>query len=169
MDETRFRFLKELVEAPSPSGYEGPAQRLWWREVSRFADEIRTDTHGNVIAAIKPGGALRVMLAGHCDEIGLIITYIDDDGFLWFTTIGGFDAAILPGQRVHVHTADGPVLGVIGRKPIHLVRPEDRSKGVDLKDLWIDIGAQDGMEAHDTVSVGDPVTMAVGWPAVAKW
>jgi len=162
MDETRFRFLKELVEAPSPSGYEGPAQRLWWREVSRFADEIRTDTHGNVIAAINPGGALRVMLAGHCDEIGLIITYIDDDGFLWFTTIGGFDAAILPGQRVHVHTADGPVLGVIGRKPIHLVRPEDRSKGVDLKDLWIDIGAQDGMEAHDTVSVGDPVTMAVG-------
>jgi endoglucanase len=162
MQEDRFSFLKELVEAPSPSGYEGPAQRLWWREVAQFADEVRTDTHGNVIAAVNPGGALRVMLAGHCDELGFIVTYVDDDGFLWFAPIGGFDAVIVPGQRVYVHTADGPLLGVIGRRPIHVIRPEDRAKGVDLKDLWIDVGASDGMEARDLVAIGDPVTIAQG-------
>jgi endoglucanase len=162
MQEERFNFLKELVEAPSPSGYEGPAQRLWWRQVAQFADDVRTDTHGNVIAAVNPGGALRVMLAGHCDEIGFVVTYVDDDGFLWFSPIGGFDATIVPGQRVHVHTAAGTLLGVVGRRPIHVIRPEDRSRGVDLKDLWIDIGVADGMEAREVVAIGDPVTIAQG-------
>src|SRR5919202_752847 len=162
MHDERFAFLKDLVEAPSPSGYEGPARTIWRREVEGTADEVRTDLHGNTIAALNPGGAPRVMLAGHVDEIGLMITYVDDDGFAYFGPIGGHDPVIMPGQRVYVHTASGPLLGVIGRRPIHMMHGDERDKKVELHDLWIDLGAASRDAVTRRVQVGDAVTLAVG-------
>lgn len=162
MREERFSFLKELVEAPSPSGYEGPARAIWRREVEGVAEELRTDLHGNTIAAVNPSGTPRVMLAGHVDEIGFMVTYIDDDGFAYFGPIGGHDPVIVPGQRVRVHTSSGSLLGAIGRRPIHLMRGEERDKKVELSDLWIDLGLSGRDAVAARVRVGDPVTLAVG-------
>lgn len=161
MDQTRYSFLHELIAAPSPSGYEQPAQRIWRARVAPFADTIRTDSHGNVIASIHPEGTPRLMFAGHCDEIGFLVSHIDDDGFLGFVPVGGHDPIILPGQRVRVVTATKPIVGVMGRRPAHAMKPDDRGKGVELKDLWIDIGARDGAQARDLVALGDPVVFAL--------
>ncbi len=164
MNEKDFDFLKELVETPSPSGFEQPAQRVMRRELEKSADEVRTDIMGNVIARIDGPGEnpLRVMLAGHCDEIGFMIRYIDDNGFLWFAPIGGVDAHLVPGQRVRIHAASGPVLGVVGKKPIHLMDPKDRETVVKFKNQFIDVGCADRKEAEELIAVGDPVTFAVG-------
>ena len=167
MRDERFAFLKELVEAPSPSGYEGPARAIWRREVEGTADEVRTDLHGNTIAAVNPGGAPRVMLAGHVDEIGFMITYVDDDGFAYFGPIGGHDPVIMPGQRVYVHTASGPLLGAIGRRPIHMMHGDERDKKVELHDLWIDLGAASRDAVTRRVQVGDAVTLAAGLERLA--
>lgn len=163
MNEQSLSFLKALVEAPSPSGFEQPAQRVWRAYVAAYADEVRTDLHGNCIAVKNKGGSPRILLAGHCDELGFMIKYINDEGFLFFDTIGGFDVGIIPGRRVHIHTKNGPVLGVLGKRAIHLMSPEDRKKVPELHDLWIDIGAKDKKEAESLVSVGDPATYAVGF------
>jgi putative aminopeptidase FrvX len=163
LEDKHFSFLKELVETPSPSGFEQPAQRILRRELEGVADEVRTDVMGNVIGRIAgPDGAPRVMLAGHCDEIGFMVKYIDDNGFLFFAPIGGVDAHLVPGQRVHVHTASGPVLGVVGKKPIHMMEPKDRETVVKFKSQFIDLGCADRKSADALVSVGDPVTFAVG-------
>jgi endoglucanase len=165
MDERAVSFLQELVETPSPSGFEQPVQRIMRRELEPLADEVRTDVMGNVIARIDAASdqAMRVMLAGHCDEIGFMVRYIDDKGFIYFAPIGGIDAHLVPGQRVHVHTAGGPVLGVVGKKPIHLMEPKDRETVVKLTSQFIDLGCADGEEARKLVTVGDPVTFAVGF------
>jgi endoglucanase len=131
--------------------------------VSDFADEVRTDSHGNVIAVKNPGAPLRVMLAGHCDQIGLIVQHVDDNGFLYVQPIGGWDPQQLIGQRLTVWSADGPVPGVIARKPIHLLTDEERKQVPKLKDLWLDIGAKDKEEAEGVVRVGDPVTLQLGY------
>ncbi len=156
-------FLQQLVDTPSPSGFEQPAQRVVREYVSGFADEVRTDVMGNVIAAVNPGGKPRVMLAGHCDEIGFMVRYIGDDGFIHFAPIGGVDAHLVPGQRVYIHGRGGPVLGVVGKKAIHLMEPEDRKKVLKFHQQWIDIGAKDRKQAEKLVAVGDPVTFAVGF------
>jgi endoglucanase len=164
MNDKDFAFLKELVETPSPSGFEQPAQRVLRRELAPVADEVRTDVMGNVIARIKGAGEAptRVMLAGHCDEIGFMVRYIDDNGFLYFAPIGGVDAHLVPGQRVCVHTASGPLLGVIGKKPIHMMEPKDRETVVKFKSMFIDIGCPDRQSAAGLVAIGDPATFAVG-------
>ena len=141
MDPTALGFLKTLLETPSPSGYEGGLQRFVRDYVKDFADEVRTDLHGNVIVVKNPDAPLRVMLAGHCDQIGLIVQHIDDDGFLYIQPIGGWDPQVLIGQRMTVWTDDGPVFGVIARKPIHLLTEEERKQVPKMKDLWLDIGA----------------------------
>lgn len=162
MHNDRFAFLKELVESPSPSGYEGPARAIWRRAVEGVADEVRTDLHGNTIASLNPGGRPRVMLAGHIDEIGFMVTYIDDDGFIYFGPIGGHDPVIVTGQRMSIHTAGGPLLGAVGRRPIHLMRGDERDKKVELHDLWVDVGARSRDSVAGRVKVGDAVTLAVG-------
>jgi tetrahedral aminopeptidase len=151
-------FLESILDSPSPSGYEEPVQALWRDYVSPHADSVTTDPHGNVIAAVKSDGSPRIMFAGHCDEIGFLIRYIDDNGFLFFGPIGGFDESIIPGRRIVVHTANGPVPGVTGRQAIHLMKPEDRKKAAEIADIWIDIGAKDKKEAEKLVRIGDPVT-----------
>jgi len=161
MEKKAFTFLKNFIETPSPSGYEATAQKVWAGYVKKYAS-ITKDVHGNCWGTINPKGAPRVMLAGHVDEIGLIVKYIDDNGFLYFGSIGGIDWNVMPGNRVNIHTEKGPILGVMGRKPIHLMKPEERKKGVDATKLWIDIGAKKKKEAEKLVAIGDPVTVAVG-------
>ena len=158
MRKESFDFLKSILSSPSPSGYEQPVQRLWREYAGAFTDQVSTDTHGNTIGVINRGGSPRVMFAGHCDELGFLVRYIDDKGFLSFGPIGGFDEPIIPGRRVTIHTAKGPVHGVIGKTPVHLIKSEDRKKGAEINDLWIDIGVKDLHEAEEIVSIGDPVT-----------
>ena len=163
MTEHDFYFFKELVEAPSPSGFEQPAQRVIRTALAGVADELRTDVLGNVIATVNgPAGAPRLMLAGHCDEIGFMVKYIDDRGFLFFAPIGGVDAHLVPGQRVTVHAASGPVAGVVGRRPIHQLETTERDKVMPFKSQFIDIGCVDKAAAQALVAIGDPVTFAVG-------
>lgn len=151
-------FLKAIVNEPSPSGYEESAAELY-REYTRvFADDVTTDVHGNVFAVLNPMAEMRVMLAGHMDEIGFQIHYIADDGLLYFSGIGGHDSTIPVGQRVWIHGLDARVPGVIGRKAIHLLEEDERKKKPELKDLWIDIGASSKEEAEACVRIGDPVT-----------
>ena len=152
-----FEFLRSMLSNPSPSGYEQPVQKQWCDYTGEFAD-VRIDTHGNAIGSINPDGKPRLMFAGHCDEIGFMVRYIDDSGFLYFGPMGGFDQSIIPGRRVFVHTAQGHIPGVIGRMPIHLMQSDDRTKASEIKDMCIDIGVKDRKEAESLVAIGDPVT-----------
>ncbi|MDW7643629.1 MAG: M42 family metallopeptidase [Desulfuromonadales bacterium] len=164
MNEQDFDFFKRFVEAPSPSGFEQPAQRVFRQELADVADTVETDVMGNVMARVRASreDAPRVMLAGHCDEIGLMVKYIDDNGFLYFGPIGGVDAHLVPGQRVWVHAAAGSIPGVIGKKPIHLIEAKERDTVAKFKNMFIDIGCSDRQEAEALVAVGDPATFAVG-------
>jgi putative aminopeptidase FrvX len=157
VDVRSAEFLKKLLDAPGPSGFEARAARVWRQEAESFADEVRADVSGNSLAVVNPGGRPRVMLAGHIDEIGVMVTHIDDEGFLYFTGIGGWDAQVLVGQRVRLLTKDSDVVGVIGKKPIHLMKSEEKEKVSKIEDLWIDIGASDREAAlRRGVRVGDP-------------
>ena len=151
--------LRDLLRAPGPSGYEGPANEVW-REAASFA-EVTSDSLGSSVARIGAADAKPLFaIVGHIDEIGLVVTHIDEKGFLYFAPIGGWDPQILLGQRVRVQTRDGAVAGVIGRKPIHLLRDEQRKKVAELRDMHIDIGAADGDEAHERVRIGDSAVIA---------
>jgi endoglucanase len=164
MRKESISFLKDLVSAPSPSGFEGPAQKVWIERTSKFADDVSVDVHGNAIAVLNRGGGPRIMLAGHNDEIGFMVKYISDDGFISFAAIGGVDIHLVPARRVVIHGAKGPVKGVVGRKAIHLLPPEARaSQKLEWHSLWIDIGAKDRKEAEKLVALGDPVTFPDGF------
>jgi putative aminopeptidase FrvX len=160
MEESRVDFLKRLVASPSPSGFEQPAQQVVREEVRQFADEVHTDVMGNVIAVLNPSGSPRVMLTAHCDELGFLIRYIDERGFLYFSPIGGFDPSTLPGERVYIHTPSGPLPGVLGRKPIHLLGGKERSQAPEIKEMWIDIGVANKAEAQELVPLGSVATRA---------
>jgi putative aminopeptidase FrvX len=149
-------FLKRLLDTPAPSGFEGPAAKVWREEASRFATNVQTDVAGNSMAEINPSGVPTIMLDGHIDEIGLIVQYIDDDGFVYPGAVGGWDPQVLVGQRIRFLGRGGDVLGVVGKKPIHLMKPTDRDAASKLTDLWIDIGASNRAEAEGRLSVGDP-------------
>ncbi|HTZ65026.1 MAG TPA: M42 family metallopeptidase [Solirubrobacteraceae bacterium] len=151
--------LLDLLVAHGPSGYETPAAEVWLKAAGAFA-EVSSDVLGTPLARVAPkhGAAQpprRLLVMGHIDEIGLIVNYIDDDGFLWFQPVGGWDAQILVGQRVSLATRAGEVKGVVGKKPVHLLRDEDRKKVAELRELHIDIGARDGEQARELVRVGD--------------
>ena len=155
-------FLMRIMSAPSPSGHEQPVQRIVRRRMKPFADSIETDVHGNVMVTLNPQGSPRVMLAGHADQIGMMIIYISDEGFLFFSGIGGVDPSTLPGTRVVVHCEAGPIDGVIGRKAIHLLTQTERGATLELRQLWIDIGAKNRKAAQGKVRVGDPATFVLG-------
>ncbi|MFK5925503.1 MAG: M42 family metallopeptidase [Desulfuromusa sp.] len=162
MNKKDFAFLKQLVETPSPSGYEQPAQRVIKKQLEGIADNLHTDVMGNLIADLKGEGGPRVMLAGHCDEIGFMVQFVDDRGFIYFGAIGGVDPHLSPGQRVVIHTDQGEIPGVIGKKAIHLIEPKDRDKVIKLKKQFIDIGCSSRDEVEKLIQIGDPVTFAVG-------
>lgn len=159
MKEESLSFLRRCMDTASPSGFEVPFSRLWLEEAKGFADRTWLDVKGNAYAVLNEEGNPRVMLAGHADEIGLMITLIDDNGFLRFCEIGGFDPQVLPGQRVRIRTRNGWILGAIGRTAVHLLEKEDNSKAVRMKDLWIDIGARNKEDAASMVEIGDPAVL----------
>jgi endoglucanase len=151
-----FEFLKRLLDTPAPSGFEAPAARVWRAEAERIADHVSGDVSGNAIAVLNPEGAPRIMLAGHIDEIGVMITHVDDEGMLYFAGIGGWDAQVLVGQRIRLAGRNGAVTGVVGKKPIHLMKTEEREKASKLEDLWIDVGASSRAEVTERgLRVGD--------------
>ncbi|MCD4829307.1 MAG: M42 family metallopeptidase [Candidatus Cloacimonetes bacterium] len=161
-EAANLRFFRDLVQAPGPSGFEVAAQRVFRDFVTRYADEVHTDVHGNVIAVKRGAGRLKVMVVGHADEIGLMVRHIDDDGFLFVAAIGGVDPVVLPGLRVEIHHEGDVVLGVIGRKAIHILESSERDKAPKLTDLWVDIGVANREEAAKMVSVGDVITFPRG-------
>jgi endoglucanase len=164
--------LRALLAARGPSGYESAPAQVWADAARAFGADVAIDVVGTPSARVAPragdgggegstagapgaGSLRRLVVMGHIDEIGLIVTHIDDEGYLWFREVGGWDAQILVGQRVVLATRDGEVAGVIGKKPIHLLREEERKKVAEVRDLHIDVGAKDGEQARAMVRVGD--------------
>lgn len=147
-------FLKRLLDTPGPSGFETAPARLWREEASSFA-EVSADVMGNSLAAVNAAGGPVIMLAGHIDEIGVIATYIDDGGLVYIAPIGGWDTQVLVGQRIRFIGRSGDVVGVIGKKPIHLMKLDEREKVSKITDLWVDIGAATKDETLAVLSVGD--------------
>jgi len=166
MHTSRIDFLRRFMDTICPTGFEQEAARVWRDEAERFADRVWGDVMGNAFAAVNEGGSPRIMLAGHLDEIGLLITFVDDEGYLSFQTIGGWDPQILPGQRVRIRAKSGEVLGVIGRKAIHVMEPDEVKKAAKIEDLWIDVGAKDKADALSGVSVGDAGVLDYGFEAL---
>ncbi len=151
--------LESLLRAPAPSGYEGPAAAVW-REAASFAS-LDTDGIGSTLASIGDDeGQPLVAIVGHIDEIGLVVTHVDEKGFVYFAPVGGWDPQILVGQRVRIEARDGPVPGVIGRKAVHLLKPDQKKKAVELAGLHIDTGAADQERALELIRIGDPVVIA---------
>jgi putative aminopeptidase FrvX len=151
--------LLDLLAARGPSGYEQAPAAVWREAASPFA-EVSTDAIGTPLALVAPkhgfeSSPRRLMVMGHIDEIGVIVTHIDDQGYLWFRGVGGWDAQILVGQRLTIDTREGTVAGVVGKKPIHLLRDEEAKKVADIREMHIDIGARDGAEARERVRIGD--------------
>lgn len=161
-------FLERLLNAPGPSGFELRPARVWREEARMFADRVWADVHGNAFAAVGEPRAPRVMLAGHIDEIGVQVTWIHPDGFLYFDGIGGWDSQVLVGQRIRILGAKGDVPGVVGKKPIHLMKPDDRKKVSEISDLWVDVGAGSAEEvAALGLRVGDPAVVDSGFQRLA--
>jgi putative aminopeptidase FrvX len=151
-------FLEKLVNVPTPTGWEQPGQAIIREYLTGIADKITTDIMGNVIAELNPNGNPKIMLAGHVDEVGMQVRYITEKGFLHFHQLGGLDAHLLPGCRVKILSKQGEILGIIGKKAIHLQDPEERSKVVKLKEQFIDIGANSRDEVEKWgISIGDPI------------
>lgn len=157
MEDRSFTFLKRLLDTPGPSGFETAAARVWRAEAESIPAEVDVDVAGNSFARLAGGGGPRIMLAGHVDEIGVMITHVDDDGFLYVDGIGGWDPQVLVAQRIRFLTRAGDRVGVVGKKPIHLIRAEEKEKAVKLTDLWVDVGARSRAEATEMgIRVGDP-------------
>jgi endoglucanase len=152
--------LRRLLTAPGPSGYEQAAAAVFREEAAAFA-EVSFDSVGSTVARVKgTADGLLTAVVGHIDEIGLIVHHIDDDGFLWFTGVGGWDPVVLVGQRLEIRTKAGSIPGVVAKKPIHLLRDEERKQVPELRHLHIDIGAKDGEEAKRLVRIGDVAVIA---------
>ncbi len=132
-------FLHRLLETPGPSGFESRVSALWADEARAFSS-VTHDPHGNVYATIGRERGLKVMLCGHLDEIGLMISQIGEKGFVRVKALGGWDLQVLPGQRVRVLAKDGDLMAVVGRKPVHLMSGDDSSKAVKIEDIWLDFG-----------------------------
>jgi endoglucanase len=162
MTPESFEFLRRLLDTPGPSSFEAPPARVWRAEANRFADTVEADVAGNSFARLKGSGGPEVMFAGHIDEIGLMVTHIDDDGYLSFDTIGGWDPQVFVGQRVILLARSGQVSGVVGKKAIHLMEKDEREKVSKVEDLWIDIGAGTRAEAEARMRIGDPGVLAAG-------
>src|SRR5688500_14854003 len=155
IDAPQLAFLKKLLDTPGPSGFESAPARVWREEAAGFAS-VRADVAGNSIAEVNAKGSPTIMLAGHIDEIGVIVTYVDDEGYAYIQPIGGWDPQVLIGQRLRFIGRHGDVFGVVGKKPIHLIKREERDKAAKFTDLWVDLGARTRKEAEEQISIGDP-------------
>ncbi|HKW09023.1 MAG TPA: M20/M25/M40 family metallo-hydrolase [Gemmatimonadaceae bacterium] len=155
LNPSSIAFLKRLLDTPGPSGYEAATGRLWREEAARFTKHVSTDVAGNCMAEVNPKGSPTIMLDGHLDEIGLIVQYIDDEGFIYISPIGGWDPQVLVGQRIRFLGRGGDVVGVVGKKPIHLMKNSDREHASKMTDLWVDIGAANRAEVEERLTIGD--------------
>ena len=155
-------FLRRLLDTPGPSSFEAAPARIWRAEADSFADGVQADVAGNSFARLDGSGGPRVMFAGHIDEIGVMVTHVDDEGYLSFDTIGGWDHQVFVGQRVILLGRSGQVTGVVGKKAIHLMEREEREKVSKVEDLWIDIGAVSRGEAEARIRIGDPGVLSAG-------
>jgi tetrahedral aminopeptidase len=153
MIQESYAFLERFMHTHTPSGFESEGQLLWKEHTRQYADQVYSDVHGNMIAIVNADAPTRVMLAGHCDEIGFMVTHISDEGFIHFTAIGGVDVSVLPGMQVVFLTSDD-IRGVIGKKPIHMTERDARSKVIEIKDLMIDIGSKSREETEKYIQVG---------------
>ncbi len=162
MTPESFAFLKTLLDTPGPSSFEAAPARAWRAEAQRFADSVSADVAGNSFATLDSKASPRLMFAGHIDEIGIMVTHIDDEGYLSFDGIGGWDQQVFVGQRVVLLGRSGRVTGVVGKKAIHLMDKDERDKVSKVEDLWIDIGAIDRSEAESRIRIGDPGVLAAG-------
>ncbi len=158
MERSSLDFLKKLLATPSVTSQEARGIRVWVDYVKKFADRVETDAYGNAYAFLNEKGSPKLMLTGHADEIGFMVQYVDSDGFLYMTGVGGVDRALARGQRIHVHTKKGPVLGVIGSLPIHLQDRKDDKKVPEMHEIFIDIGVKTKKEALRKVEIGDTIT-----------
>jgi len=158
MRKESMEFLRQLMGTPSMSGFETPGQKLWCDYARQIADEVTTDSYGNAVAVLNPKGSPRILLDGHIDEIGLMVKYIDENGFIYFQRVGGVDAALMGSKRVNIHGRKGIVRGVIGATPVHLQERGKEPKVPKMHELFIDIGAADAKAAGRLVQVGDPIT-----------
>ena len=160
MNEKSLAFLKRLLDTPGPSGFETAPARVWREEATLIADQVTTDVSGNTVAALNTESAPRIMFAGHIDEIGLMIVHVDDDGYLYFSTIGGWDPQVLVGQRVLITAKNRTVDGVVGKRAVHMLDEEERDTVSKVSSLWIDIGAKSKKDALRRVRIGDTAVVA---------
>lgn len=168
MKKKDLKFLKRMLETPSPTGSEEDVASVVRERLADSADEIETNVLGSVHATLKgTGEGPSVMLAAHMDEVGLMVTYISDEGYLSVAAIGGVDAAILPGMRVDVHTEGGVLRGVVGRKPIHLIVPDERKNVTPIDKLVIDLGMP-AKAVKKRVRIGDSITYGAGFERFGK-
>ncbi len=163
MHDASHTFLKNILQTPSPSGFERPVQDIVRAWAKPLASEVRTDRHGNVVAVLNPDKHPRIMLAGHCDQIALMVQHIDDNGYLYVQPIGGWDMQILLGQHLTVWTSGGGIPAVVSRRAPHLLTTDERNKVPQFHDIWVDIGARDRKDAEEVIKPGDPVTVALGY------
>jgi endoglucanase len=159
MRDESLHFLRTLTNTPSPTGHEFRGQRVWLDYASQFADETFSDSYGNCVAVLNKGGSPRLMLAAHADEIAMAVNYIDSEGFIYVRRMGGVDAAITKAQRVVIHTADGPVRGVVGNVAPHLTKQDGDPKLPKIHEIFIDIGVSSAKDAMKLVQIGDPITL----------
>ena len=149
-------FLRDLVTAFGPSGFEQPVQEVVRRRVARVAAP-ETDVLGNVVATVNPGATPTLVVAAHADQIGLQVTWVDERGFVYFDKLGGVDALLLAGRAVVIQGREGAVVGVVGKRPTHLIPEAERCKVAEICDQWIDIGAPDRDAALARIACGDPI------------
>ncbi len=163
------QFLEKLVNAPSPTGFEQPAQNVYREYLKGVAEKITTDVMGNVDAILNIEGDPRIVLMGHVDEVGLQVKYIDEKGFIRFYQLGGIDAHLTPGNRVKILTSKGEILGVIGKKAIHHQKPEERKNVVKIDQQFIDIGAASRDEVKEIgIEIGDPIIFEHSYAPLGK-
>jgi len=160
MREQSLEFLARLVNTPSPVGHETRGQRVWLNYVKAYADETFSDAYGNCVAVLNKGGSPRLMISGHADEIAMAVNYINDEGFIYVRKMGGVDAAITKAQRVVIHTASGPVKGVVGNVAPHLMKDDKENKPPKIHEIFIDIGVSSRKAAAELVRIGDPITLS---------
>ena len=171
MQTDRLEFLKKLVATPTPTGFEDGGMRLLAASLREAGvQHLRIDRHGNLVSVLNPDAPLRVMLEGHCDEIGFIVQYIDDDGFLYMTALGGVTVPTVASERVVIQGRNGPVNGVFGCRPPHLMTAEERKKvaPLELRDIAVDIGAKDREDALRLVELGSAAVVDAGWRELAN-
>lgn len=163
-------FLHQLLLTPSATGYEEAIQKVVRSHMKPYASSIQTDLHGNVMVGINTSAKRKVMLAGHCDQIGLMVRHINKDGFIYVSALGGIDVGVLPGTHCTIHTSTGTqVEAIIGRKPIHAQTAEERGKvSNDLDKIWLDIGASNQKEALKKVAIGDSITFKLAITELGK-